>query len=67
MQPIASYAEGLAQGRKESAAAVNELRLVRTMLKDRRLIGQNPRDDNNPDAAPETLLGRIDKALLPFD
>lgn len=60
------YAAGLAEGRADTRALIDALRLTQAMLKDGRLKGQLPRDGNNPDAAPQTLEQIIDKALLPF-
>lgn len=57
---------GLEQGRADTRALIDALRLTRAMLADKRLTSQLPRDGNNPDAAPQTLAQIIDRALGPF-
>ena len=61
--------EGRARGQDDVQQLVNVLRLVQLLMSQKRITGGANilRDDNNPDAAPQTLAQHIDKALMPFD
>lgn len=71
----AAYDAGRNQGRIDGRAEaqdnvqqlVKALRLTHVMLKTGRAKADIPRDDNNPDAPPQTLQMVIEKALLPFE